>query len=72
MNIIEALKTELPLRRKGKNFHYINHYGYSSSSVFISSKTWISPEFLLTVIHLTKDDILATDWQVKKLRKKSK
>jgi hypothetical protein len=67
MTFLEAIKTELPLCRKNKSF------GYSSTYVFgndhytdIVRGTFIDPLFFLEYIILTKEDIMAKDWIVKR------
>lgn len=53
MTIQEAFATNKPIARKNKASHRgSNKDGY------------VDPNYLLTVIHLTVEDILATDWEV--------
>ena len=67
MNIIKAFASGKPVRRKGKTFSYDSSDGYSYyPTTHIHPDTFIDPQFLLSVVHLTEQDILANDWQVKK------
>lgn len=67
MTIIEAIQSKLPIRRKDKGFSFINemNYGAMSHRTYIIPNSWIDPEFFLAQMRLTKEDILADDWEVK-------
>lgn len=70
MTLIEAIKTGLPLKRRNKTFFYRATEVWSPSIItYINPKSFINPEFLLSNIILTKKDILANDWLVKRTNK---
>src|SRR6266853_2331181 len=57
MNFVEALKIKRPIRRIGKASH-----------VGSDGLGWVDPDYLLTTFNsgfLTKEDILAEDWEVR-------
>lgn len=67
MTIIEAFKTGLLVRRP-KTIFVVNKpiaYGNGYQPVYLESKMWKNPEWLLHNYHLTIEDILADDWEVK-------
>lgn len=67
MNLIDAIKSGLPLRRPNKSFSYINPMSYFAlrNKTMIAPGTWIDPDFFLSQYHLTKEDVLANDWEIK-------
>lgn len=69
MNLIEALKKDMPIRLKGRTFSYSNSM-FSDVITHIHPKAWIDPLYLLDVIKLTKEDILSNKGEVKKKSKK--
>ena len=66
MTLRKAIKTGLPIRRKGKKSWSIKWDPFLPASIIHG---WVDPEFFLSVVHLTIEDVLAKDWQVKKAKK---
>lgn len=67
MTFQEAIETGLPIRRSDKIFKY-THSSLVFGGTFLTTimpDTFINPEFFLEEIPLTKEDILAKDWEVK-------
>lgn len=64
MTIIEAIKSGKPLRRRNKTFSYVSGSGMGEYRTYIAPGTPMSPEYLLEVIKLSKEDVLADDWEV--------
>lgn len=63
MNLIEALKTDLPLRLANKMLSYKNSLGTTS---YINPGTFIDQSFLLENIRLTKEQLTTDNWEVQK------
>ena len=62
MKLLEALKTEKPIRRKGRDcWLAIPTETLRSADV----RGWIEPEYFLSNIPFTRLDAQATDWEVK-------
>lgn len=53
MTIQEAFKSGRPIARKNSARHRGSH-----------GTGFVDPEFLLTVLHITKEDIIADDWEI--------
>jgi hypothetical protein len=64
VTIVEAIKSGKPLRRRNKTFSYVSGSGMGGYRTYITPGTPMAPEYLLEVIKLTKEDILADDWEV--------
>ena len=62
MTLIEALALNRPIRLPGVVF-YLSRY--PQTSFCMTAESWKDPEWFLSVVHLTKEDILSTDWEVK-------
>lgn len=67
MTFSDAIKSGLPLTRKDKTWCYINYMSFFalSNPTYIYPNTFIDPDFFLSQIKLTKEDIIANDWIVK-------
>lgn len=62
MTLFEALKKGGPIKKQ-TTLAYENHsLGYSVLTTYLTPNSWICPEFLLSVMHFTKEDLLADDW----------
>lgn len=68
MTFQAAIRTGLPLTRKRKTWIYTNQYSYWAmmNPTAIFPGTFIDAEFFLNQIRLTKEDVLAKDWIVKR------
>lgn len=68
MTFIEAIKTNKPLTRRNKTWTYIpNSVAFMDFGVVrVVQGTFIDPTFFLEHIILTRRDILANDWIVKR------
>ena len=60
MNLIEALKTGKPIRRKGRSTWSKGGVGWHNGP-----NAYFDPEFYLTDVGADRADILADDWEVK-------
>ena len=66
MNFIEALKTGLVVKYP-RTLSYKDHYLNVTSH--IAPNCWIDPVWLLSLNCLSKEDLLAEDWEVQKEEK---
>lgn len=68
MTFQAAIRTGLPLTRKGKVWSYLNECSYWAmrNYTYVTPGTFINPEFFLSQFKLTKEDVLAKDWIVKR------
>lgn len=64
MTLIEALKTNKPIRLSNKSFSYYN--SWTMNTTYIMSETWLDPEWFLSIVNLSKEDILSEEWEIKK------
>lgn len=67
MNILDALKTSRPLRRTCRGTRICGDHialDHVMSPAF-NPENWYDPEYLLSTCVLDKEDMLATDWEVK-------
>lgn len=69
MTFIEAIKTCKPLTRRNKSWTYTYtgvYYMEMNRTEHTIPGTFIEPTFFLEHIRLTRQDILARDWIVKR------
>jgi hypothetical protein len=70
MTIIQAFKKNKPIRLKGRSFSTKNNNDmWYTQSMQINPITFIDPEYLLSCVYLTKEDILSKEWEVQDGRK---
>lgn len=67
MTIIEALESGAAIRRPERCFWYLNedpYYGLVGPTETVPGSWW-DADHLLQVVRLTRDDLLAKDWEAK-------
>jgi len=64
MNLIDAIKSGKPIRRRYRQFSYTTG-SYISGTTHIHPEAWLDPTWFLSTVHLTADDITADDWETK-------
>jgi hypothetical protein len=64
MTLFQALKKNKPIRLKGRTWNVPDTWRGIPPSLILST-AFIEPEWFLSVIHLTKEDILSKDWEIK-------
>lgn len=71
MTFQAAIRTNLPLCRKDIIHSFRNNDTHWSrcQGGSIAPNTWIDPYFLLNQVNLSREDVLAEDWEVKGLDK---
>lgn len=65
MNLIEALKTGLPLRLKGATLRMRPSPQYGAGITYISPTTFIAPQVLVESVDLSLSEILSENWEIK-------
>lgn len=68
MNIVDAFKSGLPVRRKTKNTWVGTpsiDYNLGTTYYNTMNNRFIDPEFLISSMRIDIDDIVADDWEVK-------
>jgi hypothetical protein len=68
MNLVDAIKTGLPIRRPHKG--WVTHPEGFGTVSYIMSGTFMAPDYFLSHARIDKEDILAIDWEVKEEKKK--
>lgn len=66
MNIIEALKTGLPLTRASKETWRMRDRPHVEIGW---ARGFFGPQWMLDTVRLTVDDIVADDWQVEEAQR---
>lgn len=61
MNLVEALRTGLPLTRPNHTFG--GRHDHTCSTAYTGM---FDPDYFLSIVELCKEDILAEDWEVQK------
>jgi hypothetical protein len=64
MTIIEAIMSGKPIKRAGKEWWHAKSCNHEPGAHGTSMRGFFDPGFFLSVINLTKEDILADDWEV--------
>lgn len=67
MTLINALKANKPIRLPGRVFNsnsYNGIFGFDNN-ISYTSDSWKDPEWLLSVVNFTKEDLLSDKWEVK-------
>lgn len=65
LSFTAAIRTNKPLRRHNKGFRYRYTTWYPAGDLCIMPKSWIHPQTLLQDVELSREDVLARDWEVK-------
>lgn len=64
MTLFAALRKNKPIRLKNRAFIIRSAYNENLISR-IYPKTWLDPEWFLSTIHLSKEDLLSKNWEIK-------
>lgn len=66
MTLIAAVMTGKPLTRKDKTWCYINEMSYFAmrNPTYILPNTFIDPVYFFSIIKISREDVLASDWIV--------
>lgn len=62
MNFLDAIRSARPLRRRGKE-SWIKQNCHDWSATYTAGQSWMDPEWLLSNLQLSAEDILADDWE---------
>lgn len=66
MNLIDAIKSGRPIRRTGRSI-WVRPWGKETITHSCDAKRdeWFDPVFYLDAISVTKEDLLADDWETR-------